>query len=116
MDFMHMHVESHFQASDTVRDIVIGMADGLTVPFALAAGLTGDRGQQGSPRKRGQDARNQRAEFVPEVARARSAGVISPGGASELSPALEALGKVEEMIQVPEGRPTSHADSHRAAR
>jgi VIT1/CCC1 family predicted Fe2+/Mn2+ transporter len=41
MDFMHMHVESHFEASDTVRDIVIGMADGLTVPFALAAGLTG---------------------------------------------------------------------------
>ena len=41
MDFMHMHVESHFEASDTVRDVVIGMADGLTVPFALAAGLTG---------------------------------------------------------------------------
>jgi VIT1/CCC1 family predicted Fe2+/Mn2+ transporter len=38
---MHMHVESHFEASDTVRDIVIGMADGLTGPFALAAGLTG---------------------------------------------------------------------------
>ena len=38
---MHMHVESHFQASETVRDVVIGMADGLTVPFALAAGLTG---------------------------------------------------------------------------
>src|ERR1700742_3589719 len=35
------HVERHFEASDTVRDIVIGMADGLTVPFALAAGLTG---------------------------------------------------------------------------
>jgi VIT1/CCC1 family predicted Fe2+/Mn2+ transporter len=35
------HVESHFQASETVRDVVIGMADGLTVPFALAAGLTG---------------------------------------------------------------------------
>ncbi len=35
------HVESHFTASATVRDIVIGMADGLTVPFALAAGLTG---------------------------------------------------------------------------
>ena len=32
---------SHFEASDTVRDVVIGMADGLTVPFALAAGLTG---------------------------------------------------------------------------
>jgi VIT1/CCC1 family predicted Fe2+/Mn2+ transporter len=35
------HIEQHFQSSDTVRDVVIGMADGLTVPFALAAGLTG---------------------------------------------------------------------------
>lgn len=35
------HVERHFTAGDTVRDIVIGMSDGLTVPFALAAGLTG---------------------------------------------------------------------------
>lgn len=35
------HVESHFTASAAVRDIVIGMSDGLTVPFALAAGLTG---------------------------------------------------------------------------
>src|SRR6185369_1983129 len=35
------HVERHFTASDTVRDIVIGMSDGLTVPFALAAGLSG---------------------------------------------------------------------------
>jgi VIT1/CCC1 family predicted Fe2+/Mn2+ transporter len=35
------HVESHFTASEFVRDIVIGMADGLTVPFALAAGLSG---------------------------------------------------------------------------
>ena len=35
------HVEKHFTASDNVRDIVIGMSDGLTVPFALAAGLTG---------------------------------------------------------------------------
>jgi VIT1/CCC1 family predicted Fe2+/Mn2+ transporter len=35
------HVEKHFTASATVRDIVIGMADGLTVPFALAAGLSG---------------------------------------------------------------------------
>lgn len=35
------HVETHFNASATVRDIVIGMSDGLTVPFALAAGLTG---------------------------------------------------------------------------
>lgn len=36
-----VHAESHFTASASVRDIVIGMADGLTVPFALAAGLSG---------------------------------------------------------------------------
>src|SRR5215470_3831370 len=35
------HVEKHFTASEFVRDVVIGMADGLTVPFALAAGLSG---------------------------------------------------------------------------
>src|SRR5438552_9441390 len=35
------HVERHFTAGETVRDLVIGMSDGLTVPFALAAGLTG---------------------------------------------------------------------------
>src|SRR5271154_5614891 len=35
------HSEHHFTASDTVRDVVIGMSDGLTVPFALAAGLSG---------------------------------------------------------------------------
>ncbi|MBZ5499305.1 MAG: VIT1/CCC1 transporter family protein [Acidobacteriia bacterium] len=35
------HVERHFTASETVRDVVIGMSDGLTVPFALAAGLSG---------------------------------------------------------------------------
>src|SRR5438067_2572792 len=35
------HAEHHFMASDLVRDVVIGMADGLTVPFALAAGLSG---------------------------------------------------------------------------
>jgi vacuolar iron transporter family protein len=35
------HIERHFTASDTVRDVVIGMSDGLTVPFALAAGLSG---------------------------------------------------------------------------
>ena len=38
---MKPHIEQHFTAGDTVRDIVIGMSDGLTVPFALAAGLTG---------------------------------------------------------------------------
>ncbi|MEJ7708390.1 MAG: VIT1/CCC1 transporter family protein [Pyrinomonadaceae bacterium] len=35
------HVEQHFNAGEAARDIVIGMSDGLTVPFALAAGLSG---------------------------------------------------------------------------
>jgi vacuolar iron transporter family protein len=35
------HVEKHFSGGATVRDVVIGMADGLTVPFALAAGISG---------------------------------------------------------------------------
>ena len=35
------HIEKHFTASNFVRDVVIGMSDGLTVPFALAAGLSG---------------------------------------------------------------------------
>lgn len=35
------HVEEHLRSSETLRDIVIGMSDGLTVPFALAAGLSG---------------------------------------------------------------------------
>jgi VIT1/CCC1 family predicted Fe2+/Mn2+ transporter len=37
----HRHIESHLKSSDALRDIVIGMSDGLTVPFALAAGLSG---------------------------------------------------------------------------
>lgn len=37
----HPHPETHFTDSESVRDIVIGMSDGLTVPFALAAGLSG---------------------------------------------------------------------------
>lgn len=35
------HQEVHLKSSDALRDIVIGMSDGLTVPFALAAGLSG---------------------------------------------------------------------------
>ena len=37
----HLHHEAHFTGVVAIRDVVIGMADGLTVPFALAAGLTG---------------------------------------------------------------------------
>jgi VIT1/CCC1 family predicted Fe2+/Mn2+ transporter len=38
---MQHYAEEHFQSSEKVRDFVIGMSDGLTVPFALAAGLSG---------------------------------------------------------------------------
>src|ERR1700741_1383392 len=38
---MSTHFEKHFKNSDLVTDVVIGMSDGLTVPFALAAGLSG---------------------------------------------------------------------------
>jgi len=38
---VHDHHEHHFESSQVVRDMVIGLADGLTVPFALAAGLSG---------------------------------------------------------------------------
>jgi VIT1/CCC1 family predicted Fe2+/Mn2+ transporter len=44
---MSTHVERHFTASEVVRDVVIGMSDGLTVPFALAAGLSGAVGNAG---------------------------------------------------------------------
>ena len=37
----HTHHEGHLQSSALLTDIVIGMSDGLTVPFALAAGLSG---------------------------------------------------------------------------
>jgi len=36
-----LHIERHFTSGDVVRDVVIGMSDGLTVPFALAAGISG---------------------------------------------------------------------------
>ncbi len=41
MDTHLHHQEQHLKSSDLLRDIVIGMSDGLTVPFALAAGLSG---------------------------------------------------------------------------
>jgi vacuolar iron transporter family protein len=37
----HNHTEAHLKSSQALTDIVIGMSDGLTVPFALAAGLSG---------------------------------------------------------------------------
>lgn len=41
MDTHLHHTEQHFKSTELVTDIVIGMSDGLTVPFALAAGLSG---------------------------------------------------------------------------
>ncbi|XVF03015.1 hypothetical protein REPUB_Repub04eG0224100 [Reevesia pubescens] len=38
---LKQHKEKHFTAGEIVRDIIIGVSDGLTVPFALAAGLSG---------------------------------------------------------------------------
>ncbi|WP_310587260.1 VIT1/CCC1 transporter family protein [Fibrella aquatilis] len=40
-DIGYVHHEEHLRSSDVISDIVIGMSDGLTVPFALAAGLSG---------------------------------------------------------------------------
>lgn len=45
MSDLHLHLEEHMQSSDLLTDIVIGMSDGLTVPFALAAGLSGAVGE-----------------------------------------------------------------------
>ena len=42
----HSHVEEHMRGSEILTDIVIGMSDGLTVPFALAAGLSGAVSQE----------------------------------------------------------------------
>ena len=41
MQDTHLHHEHHLKSSDMLSDVVIGMSDGLTVPFALAAGLSG---------------------------------------------------------------------------
>lgn len=38
---LNQHKEKHFTSGEVVRDIIIGVSDGLTVPFALAAGLSG---------------------------------------------------------------------------
>ena len=35
-----IHTETHLRNSDFITDVVIGMSDGLTVPFALAAGIS----------------------------------------------------------------------------
>nr|GMD60154.1 vacuolar iron transporter 1 [Ipomoea batatas]GMD66060.1 vacuolar iron transporter 1 [Ipomoea batatas]GMD68169.1 vacuolar iron transporter 1 [Ipomoea batatas]GMD70450.1 vacuolar iron transporter 1 [Ipomoea batatas] len=41
ISLLNQHKEKHFTAGEIIRDIIIGVSDGLTVPFALAAGLSG---------------------------------------------------------------------------
>ena len=38
--YAETHIEQHFSSPEILRDIVIGLSDGLTVPFALAAGIS----------------------------------------------------------------------------
>ena len=69
------HIERHFTANDSVRDVAIGMSDGLTMPFALAAGLSGAVGSTGpSPRSR------------PEGSRWAWAGTWQPGATPSTTP------------------------------
>jgi hypothetical protein len=46
------HIEKHFTTSESVRDVVIGTADGLTIPFALTAGRGGQHRRHGHGRSR----------------------------------------------------------------
>jgi len=72
-------IERHFTANESVRDVAIGMSDGLTMPFALAAGLSGAVGSTGlvvvaSPRSR------------PEGSRWAWAGTRRPGATPSTTP------------------------------
>jgi hypothetical protein len=71
---MHLHPEhseKHFTASDTVRDVVVGMSDGLTVPFALAG--------------RGSRPRDTAVSQFPRDPRNWGCGVVAVVSRSELS-------------------------------
>ncbi len=88
------HIEKHFTAGLFVRDVVIGMADGLTVPFALAAGLSGAV----------QDTKLIVVGGLAEIA----AGSIAMGQKAEVHRVFEAYGLTPE-----ESKPVIEALSHR---
>ena len=81
------HVEKHFTATAAVRDIVLGMADGLTVPFALAAGLTS-----------------------AAAALAKGNGIIVTAAASHVPPPLIAQLKAGGRLVIPVGLPYHHQE------
>ena len=109
------HIEKHFTASETVRDIVIGMSDGLTVPFALAAGLSGAVEATGIIITAGLAevaagaiamglggflaARTDAEHFVSERAREeRETQEMPEKEAAEVADILRSYGVVEEMV------------------
>ncbi|ESW32439.1 hypothetical protein PHAVU_002G322800 [Phaseolus vulgaris] len=92
---LNLHTENHFTAGEVVRDIIIGVSDGLTVPFALAAGLSGTNATSAVVLTAG----------IAEVA----AGAISMGLGGYLAAKSEAdhyarelKREQEEIIAVPE--------------
>ena len=100
------HIEKHFTAGELVRDIVIGMSDGLTVPFALAAGLSGAVAATGIVVTAG----------LAEVA----AGSIAMGLGGFLAArsdaehyANERIREEEEVVEVPEKEAAEVADVFR---
>ncbi|KAL9236593.1 hypothetical protein vseg_011242 [Gypsophila vaccaria] len=97
------HNEKHFTAGEVVRDIIIGVSDGLTVPFALAAGLSGANASSSIILTAG----------IAEVA----AGAISMGLGGYLAAksesdhyARELKREQEEIIAVPEAEAAEVAD------
>src|SRR5437016_13570820 len=97
------HVEQHFTASAIVRDVVIGMSDGLTVPLALAAGVSG--------------AVDSTALVVTAGVAEIAAGAIAMGlggylaGKSDLEHYIRARAREEiEIAQKPEGEAEEATD------
>ncbi|XP_027343709.1 vacuolar iron transporter 1 [Abrus precatorius] len=100
---LNRHTEKHFTAGEIVRDIIIGVSDGLTVPFALAAGLSGANATSSIVLTAG----------IAEVA----AGAISMGLGGYLAAKSEAdhyerelKREQEEIIAVPETEAAEVAD------
>ena len=89
------HVEKHFTAGLFVRDVVIGMADGLTVPFALAAGLSGRR-EFHAPHRDRRGCRNRR-----RIHRHGTGGYLAAKGDAEHY-AQEKLREEREIVEIPE--------------
>jgi VIT1/CCC1 family predicted Fe2+/Mn2+ transporter len=95
---MHLHpehAERHFTASDTVRDVVIGMSDGLTVPFALAAGISGALAGRSESEHYASERRREESEVgsVPDVEAREVEQIFESYGLTpaESAPAVQGL-------------------------